>query len=228
MKKRIPRRSITRKAKQRAATKASSAIQSIPEIRRSFEIMEAFMNGLHSSTDSAAKKVAALQEKWLDVFGRELSTKMATDYIDAHKKNKSTTDHRTTRKKGGMAPVDAVMRPGIYATPGGMCSSYGDYLSKGFGFVTPSIAQGVPSTPALRVNGGGRKPRVHDRRRRSTQAGGMGLFETLGSYLSAATARPSESTQPASVVQDMRAMMNGQRVGLSPDPVQQPVPYRLR
>ena len=176
------------------------------------------------------EKVVALQEKWMDVFGRELPVNMATNYIASYAAAATSSKpsrKRTQRTRGGMAPIDSTMRPGGYTTPGGMCSTYGDYLSKGFGFVTPSIASGVPPQ---RMNGGRRpyrKPRVQPRRG-SKQSGGMGLFETIGSYLSAAAARPSESTQPPSVAQDMRAMMNGQRVGMSPDPVQQPVPYRIR
>jgi len=106
-----------------------SGINSIPELRRSFEYIEDFVDKkLHH--ESKAHICKELRKEWRRVFMKELNKKSAEAFIEdrllhkgKHSDSKhSDSKHRTIRRKGGAvlagAPLEYATRAGNYLAPG--------------------------------------------------------------------------------------------------------------
>jgi hypothetical protein len=104
--------------------KKVEGIQTIPELRRSFEHMEKFINEKIRGNLSKDELVRDLRKEWFNVFVKRLNKKSAEAFINDRLEHcKSTSRHRTLRKKGGAAaldgsPVNYSTRAGIYLAPG--------------------------------------------------------------------------------------------------------------
>lgn len=228
-------------------------IYSIPELRRSFEHMEQFVNQKVQSRESKEKLCKDVQKEWKAVFMKSLDKKSAMAFVED--RMKKGTHRRTVRKRGGAAPlggapIDYITRAGMSLAPGSIPTSTGHlplssgapsvfgnfvkYVDSGFwnpekastvpGFAQwPSPLKGMGSNAFMK---GGKRNKSRKIRRHQ----GGDLTSTLrnsGALLSQAFSRPIPSGAPPSVLQDMQDMWHGKAVGPSPDQVQRQPTYQI-
>lgn len=131
-------------------------VYSIPELRRSFEHIERFVDDKISKKESSEKITRDLRKEWMQVFMKELDKKSAEAFIGDRMKH--TGSRRTTRRQGGGAaiagaPLDYSTRAGVYLAPqsipdkaghlplsGGTSSNFGSYI----GYVDKGFQVSVP------------------------------------------------------------------------------------
>jgi len=206
-------------------TKRSEGIYSIPELRRSFEYIEGYLNKKAHTRDSHADIVKDFQKEWKKVFHKEIDKKSAESYVD-HVMLQAKSTRRTLRKSqtGGVAPIagaplDYTTRAGMYPPPGQIPpNAYGDileYVSKGFWnpeqghsydpvpgqthYVT-SVPKGMgDNTVNFSAKGGKRQTR------KLRKSGGTRLIP---------------ASIPPSILQDAQDIFLGKQVGPSPDQTQ--------
>jgi len=221
-------------------------VASIPELRRSFEHIEAFLRDRIRRKDSKEKIIRDVRKEWRLVFLKPLDKASAEAlYEDAPK----------GRIRGGAlpiagAPLDYTTQPGVYLaqgsipnadgglprstqTGGGPYGSFLQYVSHGFWNPEMAIAsdpvKGQPAWPtpdtgsnAFRASGGKRQTRRAKGRTLRRSKGGS-LFSTLSNMIN----HPIPSNQPAGPLQDAQDMWHGSPVGPSPDQVQRMPAYQL-
>lgn len=158
-------------------TKKIKGVYSIPEIRRSFEHIEEYVdNKMQSQGLSKEHLVKDLRREWSRVFFKELDKKSAELFINDRLSKKRICHKYTRRRKHGGAqltntatpiagsPNDYTTRQGMYLAPGqipdnnghlplsdGSKSSFGsftEYIDKGFWNPEPgSSYDPVPGQP---------------------------------------------------------------------------------
>uniref|UniRef100_A0A6C0KR15 Uncharacterized protein n=1 Tax=viral metagenome TaxID=1070528 RepID=A0A6C0KR15_9ZZZZ len=227
-------------------------IYSIPELRRSFEHMEQFVNQRIRSRESKEKLCKDLQKEWKAVFMKTLDKKSAMAFVEDRMNH--STRRRTVRKRGGAlpiggAPIDYATRAGLQLAPGsipdgaghlplsnGGSSAFGSYVKYvDGGFFNPEIASTVPGfaqwpSPGkdmgsnVIMKGGNRKSRKIRRHRGGDLSSD---FRNAGALLSQAFSRPIPSGAPPSAIQDMQDMWHGKAVGVSPDQIQRQPTYQI-
>lgn len=114
-----------------AKGKHSKGIYSIPELRRSFEHIEEYVDHKIHSRESKEQIIKDLKKEWKRVFVKDLDNKSATAFVSDRMSKKHSSRHRTLRRHGGAgaqlantytpiagAPNDYVTRQGIYLAPG--------------------------------------------------------------------------------------------------------------
>ena len=220
-------------------------VMTIPELRRAFEHIEAFVH-THRNKDEA-DLVRALQKEWEAVFRKPLGHAEAEAYV-AHVRSNPPHKQAKTRKHrqtGGAAPLagaplDYTVRPGLYMAPGVNQHSYAQvpaYVDKGFW--NPEIAQSYDPVPGQTVYptrtplgmgsnlvGGGTRHKRNKQKRRRTQKGQKG--GSLADALRQLAFRPfTYGSPPPSVANDAATAWSGQRLGASPDPTQTSLPYQM-
>jgi hypothetical protein len=231
-------------------TKKEKGVFSIPELRRSFEHIEKFVNQKISSRESKDQIVKDLKKEWSHTFFKELDTKSAEAYVSDRMSKKHTSRHRTLRKTGGAAaiagaPLDYTTRAGIYLAPGqiptsaghlplsdGSKSNFGSYVQYvDKGFWNPEPGQSYDPIPGqtrfpTSVPAGMGSNAVQKggkRKSRKVRRGGALMPATI----SQAFMRPvSSSSSPPSILQDYQDMWYGKEVGPSPDQIQRGVHYK--
>lgn len=231
-------------------TRTKKRIYSIPELRRSFEYVEEYVDKCIKSRQPKEKIIKNLRKEWKKVFSKELDKKSAEAFVNDRLK------HKTLTKRGGMAPLDYTTRPGIYLEQGniphkghleqsgGGFGSYVGYVDRGF--FNPETAQqydplpqqtrfptntplGMGSNLFKGGKGTGKGTRkgtgkgTVKREKRRTRKGVRG--GSIGSLLSEAFNRPISASSPPSFPQDLQDMSKGRLVGPSPDQVQYQVKY---
>ena len=194
-----------------------SSIHSIPELRRSFEYIEKYVDDKIKSGKTKEQIIRSLKKEWERVFFKELDRKSAEAFVnDRNSYRQCSQKRRTLRKSGGMAPIDYTTRPGIYVPPGqipvnGQIPPLGgnfiDYISKGFW--NPEPGQSYDPVPGQtryntsvpvgmgdnRITGGSRKLR----------RGGSFRFP---------------ASVPPSAIQEITSIAKGMPTGPSPHQVQ--------
>ena len=151
---------MTRKTRRHTARK-EKGIHSIPELRRSFEHIEDYVDKKIALRESKEKLVKDLRKEWSHVFLKELDKKSAEAFVTERLSKAPSRRHKTMRRHGGAgaqlantatpiagAPNDYTTRAGIYLAPGqipdkaghlplsdGSKSNFGSYVQyvdKGF------------------------------------------------------------------------------------------------
>lgn len=156
----------------RKTTKGSAL--TIPELRRGFEHIEEYAARLVASVGAKkmtkAAAIADYAKEWKRIFHRTLPAKSAEASLDFAMTVRSTSTRRRGQR-GGAAPLDASLQPGIYSAPtlpgqvdaGGytLHAQVPNYVSSGAAFngVTPEPAQlsscgKIDTTPAISANMG--------------------------------------------------------------------------
>jgi len=216
-------------------------IFSIPELRRSFEHIEEYVDNKIQSKESKEQIVKDLKREWKKTFLKDLDNKSAYAFVNDQMGSKHS---RKTRKHGGAgaqlantttplagAPLDYTTRAGIYLAPGqipvdghlplsdGSKSTFGsfvDYVSSGFWNPEPGQSydpvQGQIRFPTSTPAGMGDNT-VH------FSKGGSRKNRKSGRKTRKGGSRFPASV-PASIGQDMQDMWNGRLVGPSPNQVQ--------
>lgn len=228
--------------------KSEKGIYSIPELRRSFEHIEAYLNDKIQRKESKEKMIRDVRKEWQLVFMKPLDHASAEALIED--RMKLAPSRRKTRKHhgGGFitgAPVDSVTRPGLYLTPGGLpdqngglplsvkqnggaYGSFVQYVSSGFNHpemsITSDPVKGQTTWP-IPYSDTGSNEFVKGGRRRTRR--GVRRGGSLGSMLSSFVAHPFSGSSPATPLQDAQDLWHGSQVGSSPDQIQRSVSYQL-
>lgn len=238
--------------KTRKHKKSEKGIYSIPELRRSFEHIEAYLNDKIQKKESKEKMIRDVRKEWQEVFMKPLDHASAEALIEDRMKL-APSRRKTRRHHGGAfaitgAPVDSTTRPGLYLAPGGLpdqngglplsvgnqsggaYGSFVQYVSNGFTHPEMSIVsdpvKGQTTWPIPYSDTGSNAfaPLKGGRRRtrRGVRRGG-----SLASMWENLTTRPIPSSSPAIPLQDAQDMWHGKVVGSSPDQVQRGADYLL-
>jgi hypothetical protein len=222
---------------------STSKVQTIPQLRRLFENIEAFVDARIQKRQPKESLVREFQKEWRRLFMKSIDKKEANAFIESRTIPKTL---RHVRKQGGAltgAPLDYNTRPGVYIAPqsvpvngqlptmyGGGYGNYVDYINSGFANPEMSISYDpvpgqqawpvpYPNTGSNLVKGG-RRIKTSRKVRRSQ---GGSLAQDIGANLSQAFMHPFGSMQPPGILQDMQSMAFGSQVGASPDQVQRTV-----
>ena len=109
---------MVRKTRKHSSHKKLKGIYSIPELRRSFEHIESYVNGKIAQKESKEKLVKDLRKEWSKVFFKDLDKKSAESFVS----DRLSKKHKRRTLKGGAAlagaPLDYTTRQGIYLAPG--------------------------------------------------------------------------------------------------------------
>jgi hypothetical protein len=243
---------MVRKTRRHQSGKKHKGIHSIPELRRSFEHIESFVNEGIASKESKEQIVKDLRKEWAKVFFKDLDKKSAEAYVSDRMSKKHTIRRKTSKHRGGAAgpvtgaPLDFTTRAGIYLAPGqipdkaghlplsdGGKSSYGSYVQyvdKGFWNPEPGQSYdpvpGQTRFPTSTPVGMGTNT-VHFGAKggsRKTRRRGGAQF---GATLDQAYTHPISASPVAGNLQNMQDLWYGKDVGPSPDQVQRGVNYQL-
>jgi hypothetical protein len=184
------KKNITRKKKDKVFT--------IPQLRKAFDTIEKESKHIKSPEE--------FQKLWKSVFHKSIDSKAAEAYLSMSKQHKSSKKSGTRKQKGGVAPIDYMLRPGIDS------SSYGNYLpyvNSGLGFYNNinNIAMDADCgkqniSPLISADMGSNK----------VSYGG-----SLSEFLSQ---RPITASVPASPLQDYQDSMLGLKLNSSPVPLE--------
>lgn len=250
---------MVRKTRKHHNTKIKhpKGIHSIPELRRSFEHIEEFVDTKIHLKESKDKIIKDLRREWARVFFKDLDKKSADAFVTDRMTKSQSTRHRTLRRTGGGgaqlsntytpiagAPNDYTTRQGIYLAPGQIPDKNGHLpLSDGSKSVFGSYVQYVDKGFWNPEPGQSYDPIPGQTRFPTSVPAGMGSntvhFSTkggkrrtrrgggIGSLLSEAYNRPIPAYSPPSVLQDMQDMWRGRQVGPSPDQVQRMPEYQI-
>lgn len=151
---------MVRKTRRHHSSKNHKGIQSIPELRRSFEHIEEYVNNKIALKESKEQLIKDLRKEWSKVFFRELDRKSAEAFVSEKLNRKHSSRHRTLRKRGGAgaqlgntytpiagAPNDYTLRQGIYLAPESIPTKAGhlplsDGSKSNFGSYIPYVDKG--------------------------------------------------------------------------------------
>lgn len=242
-----------RKTRRHRSEKKQKGIYSIPELRRSFEHIEQYVNDKIQLKESKEKIVKDLRKEWSKVFFKELDKKSAEAFVVDRLSKKQLSRRKTMKHRGGSpiagAPNDYTTRQGMYLAPGQIpdkaghlplsdssksnFGSYVQYVDKGFWNPEPGHSYdpvpGQTRFPTSTPVGMGDNT-VHfglkGGNRRKTKRGGS-MVTRLGATISQAFNHPISASVPASILQDGQDMWYGKNVGSSPDQIQRNVSYQL-
>ena len=152
---------MVHKTRRHRSSKKVKGIYSIPELRRSFEHIEEYVDKKIALKESKEHLIKDLRKEWSKVFLKELDRKSADAFVSDRMTKKHSSYHRTLRRNGGAgaqlantvtpiagAPNDYTTRAGIYLAPGQIpdkaghlplsddsksnFGSYTQYVDKGF------------------------------------------------------------------------------------------------
>jgi len=206
--------------------KHKKGVQTIPQLRKSFDHIEQFTKWLVHTEKDKKEQIAAFQREWKKVFYHDVDAAAAQSLIDHHAKQKQTTRKNKTKKQSGGvaplagAPLDFQTRPGTYQTPYG---NFLEYISDGFTFYNkinqdsffPTQCGKENSTPVVYESTGSNKvggKRSISRRNRKQRGG----FPTLSEFAQALSFGPLSPTVPTSVAYDAQSAMKAQLLPPSP------------
>jgi len=132
--------------------------KTIPQLRRLFEEIDGKVKA------NPKMSVAEFQTLWKSKFAKPIGEKEAVSYLELQKKSGGGKGTRKNRsQKGGSAPIDYTLRPGLDGTHG----SYLPYVSSGLSFydsinriamdadcgkidTTPQISSGMGSNEVMK------------------------------------------------------------------------------
>lgn len=152
---------MVRKTRRHHSGKKAKGIHSIPELRRSFEHIEQYVNEKIALKESKEQLVKGLRKEWSQIFFKDLDKKSAEAFVSERLNKKHISRRKTAKHRGGAgaqlsntytpiagAPLDYTTRAGIYLAPGqiptntghlplsdGSKSNFGSYVQyvdKGF------------------------------------------------------------------------------------------------
>lgn len=212
--------------KKSTTLKHKKGVQTIPQLRKSFDHIEQFTKWLVRSEKDKKQQVAAFQKEWKKVFYHDVDAAAAQSLIDHHSKHKqkqSTRKNKGKKQAGGAplagAPLDFQTRPGTYQTPYG---NFLEYIGDGFTFYNkinqdsffPTQCGKENSTPVVYESTGSNKVGGAKRRRGSRKQ--RGGFPTMSEFAQALSFGPLSPTVPTSVAYDVQSAMKAQLPPASP------------
>lgn len=223
--------------------KKQKGIFSIPELRRSFEHIEEFVDEKIAGKEGKEHIVKDLRKEWSRVFLKDLDKKSAEAFVTSRMdvQHKRGAHRRTLRRTTGGAgaqlantatpiagsPVDYITRQGIYLAPGQIPDSKGHLpLSDGAKSMFGSFIKYVQSGFDVAIpEPAGRAP--YSVGYPTTTPVGMGdntvhFASTKGGARrkTRKTRRNGGGTVPSSVPADFQRLWRGQETGVDPNMIQ--------
>ena len=209
----------TRKTKR---TKRMNAV-TLPELKGVFDALRKNCHDILRSTKDTKQRIRKFQAAWKELFHRPVDAMAAESYLRVMEKGgraKTAKNSKSNKKqKGGFAPltgatIDFQTRPGV----DGVHGSFPQYLTGGLSFYNTINQEGMfkhcgieDSTPSVPETIGSNR----------ALAGGGSLSDAA--FL--ATTRPSESSVPPNMFQDVQTVLQGRQLGASPNASQNPLKY---
>jgi hypothetical protein len=247
---------MVRKTRRHHSGKKAKGIQSIPELRRSFEHIETYISEKIALKESKEQLVKDLRKEWAKVFFKELDKKSAEAFVTEKLSKKHVSRRRTVKHRGGAgpltgSPLDHTTRAGIYLAPesiptaqghlplsDGSKSSFGSYIPyvyKGFDVSIPEPGQpldqfGIPGQtrfPTSTPVGMGSNAVHFSGKGGARRSRKARRGGAMGAILSQAFNHPISASSPPGKLQDIQDMWYGKGVGPSPDQVQRSPNYQL-
>ena len=178
----------------------------IPQLRKGFESINIETAKILAKHPINEDSITSFKKVWKQVFGKIIDSPTAETYLQLQAKLKkgSKSKSKTYKKqKGGAAPVEYMMTPGIDNSQGTINGTYGSflpYVSSGLSFYNHINKIGMDSscgktdiTPQIAESMG------------SNKVGGQRLVT---------------SSVPPSLIQDAQNALLGKPLGDSPNPLQ--------
>jgi hypothetical protein len=186
-------------------TRKKIKVLTIPQLRKAFVQVDIETKKILSKHPVNDESIKEFTKMWKSIFHRTIDTKAAEAYLTLQsKQNKKKRTRKNKTMKGGMAPVDYMLRPGIDGTHG----NFLPYVSSGLSFYNDinKIAMDgdcgkVDITPTIAADMGSNKV-----------SGGASVSELMSQRL-------VSSSVPPSVLQDIQNGHLGQKYGDSPNPL---------
>lgn len=187
-------------------------VLTIPQLRKAFESVNSETKKLLEKHPINDESIASFKKLWKKSFGKVIDNQTAESYLRLQSKTSKGKRGKTHRKqKGGVAPVDYMLRPGLDGSQGTVQGVYGSflpYVSSELGVhgnMTNNIAMdsdcGIVNTSP-------------------TVAFDMGSNKVGGGFGDLLQGRLIGSTVPSSILQDMQDVSLQRPLGASPDPTQ--------
>jgi hypothetical protein len=112
----------------------------IPELKHAWDQIRSETTRILKEATSSDKQVKEFQAVWKKIFQRPVSTESAEAYLKIKRFSTERPAQKKTRKmKGGAAPIDSTLQPGVYGPHG----SFPSYQSQGLGFYDSINKQGL-------------------------------------------------------------------------------------
>lgn len=220
---------------QRKTRKHGSKALTIPQLRKSFDHIDGWVESHVRRGKSTKDLVPAFQKEWKKTFHREVNGKAAEAYLSLKQRS---APRMTKKQRGGMAPLagaplDYTTRQGVY----GVYGHFPQYVSSGLSFYNQinqdSLTAGcgieniTPKLPAdmgsNQVQKGGKSRKAH-RKGRKTRRGrkqrGGGPFQdslaTTRATLDVIGSRPFPASQPPTTAFITQMGLKGENVSTPP------------
>jgi len=172
----------------------------VPQLRKAFESIDIETRKILAKHPINELSISDFQKVWKSIFHKQIDIQSAKSYLELQSKIKKKTKGTRKSQKGGSAPVDYMLRPGLDGTHG----SFLPYVSSGLSFYNninniamDSDCGKVDITPQIAADMG------------SNMFGGASIAELSGS-------RIIQSSVPPSILQDVQDTMLGRPLGNSP------------
>ena len=203
------------KSEKRNAEKGKSEkgkVMTIPQLRKAFESVNSETKKLLEKHPINDESINLFKKIWKKCFGKVIDNQTAESYLRLQAKASKGKRGKTYKKqKGGVAPLDYMVRPGLDGSQGTVQGVYGSflpYLSSELGVhgnMTNNIAMdsdcGIVNTSP-------------------TVAFDMGSNKVGGGFGDLLQGRLIGSTVPPSLLQDIQDVTLQRPLGASPDPTQ--------
>jgi hypothetical protein len=180
-------------------------LSTIPELKRSFDHLDAETQKILVAPGSPLEKVKRFQKVWINIFHKTITKEAAEAYLAIKRKRRG----RTRKQHGGMAPLDYTLRPGI----DGPYGHFPSYVQSGIDHPMPGILEGCGVT-----NSG---PQISQSLGTNMVGGAPSLMDVGNAF----AMRPITANIPPSVFQDIQSSMKGMPLGPPSDPVTNKPPY---
>lgn len=197
-------RNKTRKQK-KLQEKEKGKTLTIPMLRKAFEHIDMETRKILGKHPINQESISEFQKVWKHTFGKSIDSKTAESYLMLQSKLNKSSSRKTKKMKGGSAPIDYMLRPGLDGTHG----SYLPYVSKGLDFY------GDINNIAMDADCG----KVNTTPQIPTSMGSNQVGAGLGEILYGLTTRPILPTNPPSILQDLQDVSLGRTLGASPKPI---------
>jgi hypothetical protein len=245
------------KTRKHMSKKHSKGIFTIPELRRSFEHIETYIDNKINEGVSKEQLIKDIRKEWEKVFFKQLDKKSAEALVTGRLSKHRPSRHKTQKRHGGAgaqlantatpiagSPLDYVTRQGIYLAPGqipdkaghlplsdGSKSAFGgfvEYVSKGFW--NPEPGQSYDPVPGQTRFPTSTPVGMGNNTVHFSAKGGKRQSRRLrrgGSLFSGGPTRLIPSSVPPGILRDAGDIFHGKEVGPSPDQVQRTVDYNI-
>ena len=174
-------------------------------LRKSFEHIDMETRKILAKHPINQESISEFKKIWKNTFGKSIDSKTAESYLVLQSKMK-VNKKKTRKMKGGSAPVDYMLRPGLDGTHG----SYLPYVSKGLDFY------GDINNIAMDADCG----KVNITPQISSSMGSNQVGAGLSEFMYSLTNRPIISTNPPTFLQDLQDTTLGKSLGASPKPIE--------